>query len=744
MNLKKSAILFATTILPLIAMAQNRTELSGSSQINLIPKPQHLTINEGAFKLTPNTIIITPDEFVGTYLQQHLNAATEFNISVVEQSNAKEDYIKFNIGEDKDIPKEGYELKVTPSGVVVDASTNAGAFYAVQTILQLLPPTIYGNVNGFEKWEIPAVEIKDYPRFAYRGMMLDVSRTFFDKEFIYKYIEWLAYHKINTFHWHITDDTGWRIEIKKYPLLTSKGAWRGPGEALPASYGSGNKRYGGFYTQKEIREIIKFAQDRNIEIIPEIDMPGHSKAVIATYPETGCTNTTNFVSVNGEVKNIWCVGNVDNYKMLDGIIKEIAALFPSKFIHIGGDEVNMDNWNECPTCQAFMKEQDMTEEVQLLNYFVRQLEKIVNKYGKTMAGWDEILDGGELREDTRVYAWRTLEKGIESVKKGQPTVMQIGEFCYFDMKQSPIERGHNWAAIVTLERAYSFDPVGHFNLSAEEQKLILGPQGALWTELLNKPARFVEYQNYPRTCAMAEIGWTNQELREFNDFSSRLINSHYERLINMDIAFRVPYPIVTYTNNTLKVELPYSSAVVRYTTDGSEPTYTSPIYTGDIVTYEPQGFRFATFYNNWLKSITVPANNINVVEYIKPEVEIESSFGEQPRFPTKNVKDYNFDTYWRTDRTGVAGDYVTYKFKEPVKCKSITIETAIPNIDFYGVTDGYIEYSYDGINWIKGPEVVENVAKIIPTEAVWGVKVILTDTTDALTVVFQDLKVEAL
>ncbi len=721
-------------LLPMMSYAQN--------QVNLIPKPQKLVINQGSFLINENSVIITPDKFAGEYLQQRINSATGYNIPVLKSGSQQENYIKFDISENKEIPKEGYKLSVTSTGILVEASHKAGAFYAVQTILQLLPTTIYGNTNGFEEWKIQAVTIEDYPRFSYRGMMLDVSRTFFDKDFIYKYIEWLAYHKLNTFHWHLTDDNGWRIEIKKYPLLTKKGAWRGPNEVLPQAYGSGDKRYGGFYSQKEIREIIKFAADRNIEIIPEIDMPGHSKAVVYTYPQIGCKVTDKHISANGEFGNIWCVGREENYKMLDDIIKEVAALFPSDYIHIGGDEAQMKNWEVCPVCQEFMKEEGMKEEIQLLNYFVRELEEIVTKYGKKMAGWDEILDGGELDENTLIYAWRGIEAGEKAMKIGQPTVMQISEYCYFDMKHSLIERGHNWAGIIPLEKVYSFDPIGSFeNATDEQKKFIIGVQGALWTELLNKPARFVEYQNYPRTVAMAEVGWTNQEYRDYEDFYKRLTETHFERLYNMDIAFRVPYPTVNYVNNTLKIELPYQSAVVRYTTDGSEPTYSSEIYKGDIVTYEPERFKFATFYNNSLKSITVQADNLPEPNYLTPQVEIESSLGHLDRFPIKNVTDYNFKTYWRTDRTGRAGDYITYKFKEPVKCSTIIVDSGIPNIAFYGVTMGYVEYSYDGKNWIKGEQFKDDKATINPKESVKAVKIVLTGENDAFTIAVQDLKI---
>ncbi len=704
-----------------------------------------MEVTKGKFSINSKTAIICNNDFIAGYLKRHLYQATGFNIaSKLHKTSDKLccNYILLDVNSLYNIPEEGYELEITSEAVIAKASTEKGSFYAVQTILQLLPATIYGNATNFEKWEIPALKIIDAPRFSYRGAMMDVSRTFFELDYIYKFIDWLAYHKMNKFHWHLSDDNGWRIEIKKYPFLTEKGAWRGPDEVIPSAYGSGNKRYGGYYTQEEVKKVIKYAAERNIEIIPEIDMPGHSKAVIGSYPETGCKNETEFVSVNGEVKNVWCVGNQDNYKMIDGIIKELAALFPSKIIHIGGDEVNMDNWKECPVCQNFMKEQGMEKEVELQNYFVRRVENIVAKYGKKSAGWDEILDGGELKDETVVYAWKSVKRAIESIKKNQPTVLQVGEYCYLDMKQSPAERGHSWAGVVTLEKTYSLDPFGTFNVTPDQEKLILGVQGGLWAELLNKPARFSEYQYFPRLCAIAEIGWTKQQKRDYKDFYYRLSKTHYERLFNMGIAFRVTPPEVIYEDNVLKVTMPYNWAVVRYTTDGSEPDATSNIYKGDIVTHSPENFRFATFYKDVLKSITVGASNLPPIEYMTPEVFVETNFGESKSFPMKNIGDYNFNSYWRTDRTGKAGDYIVYNFNEAVDCSKITLITGIPNIDLYGITDGYVEYTYNGKDWIKGEEFTDNKAVILPDSPVKSVRIVFTNSTDALTVAIQDLRIE--
>ena len=735
MNLKAKIVAVLMALAPVVTTAQE-------GKLNLIPLPQKVQENSRVFVIDNNVSICGNAAFEIEYLKEKIAKSSGIKIQKSLNGTKK---IEVNITPSAQTKEEGYTLNVTPDKISIEASDKGGAFYGVQTLMQLMPASIYGTKEGWEKWEVPCVEITDYPRFSYRGTHLDVSRTFFPEETVYNLLDWMAYHKLNKFHWHITDDNGWRLEIKKYPDLTRKGAWRGPDEVLPPSYGSGNQRYGGYYTQEQIKKIIKYAADRNIEIIPELDMPGHSKAVISTYPQTGCTNDETFLSVNGEVQNVWCVGNENNYKMLDNIIKEVAALFPSKTIHIGGDEVNMDNWKHCPHCQELMKKEGMKSEIELLNYFVRKLENIVNKHGKVMAGWDEILDGGELKPNTTVYAWKSIKRGIESVKKGQPTVFMVGEYCYFDMKQTPAERGHNWAGIVTLDKTYSLDPIGALNLTPEQEKLVLGPQGALWTELLNRPARFLEYQYFPRLCALAEVGWTNKELKNYDCFFNRLTKTHYERMHHMGIAFRLPYPEVVYEKNTLKVKLPYDWAVVRYTTDGTEPTASSNVYTGDIVTFEPEKFRFATFYRDYNKSITVGASNIELYNYLTPDVEITSSYKAEEthkRYPVSNAEKYDFTKHWRVDRRSQAGDWVLYTFKEPVECGKITVESGIPNITFYSVTYGHVEYSYNGTDFIKGDEFVNGISVIRPEQKVKAVKICVTGMSDALATCFQNLKIE--
>lgn len=735
MNFTKKLLAAVMATVMLAACAQK-------GEIKLIPQPQKVTQTGGSFKLGNDVSITGNAAFEIEYLKNKILSSS--GIALKEGENGKKT-IGITIDTTLQIAKEGYTLNVSPDKIMICAADKGGAFYGVQTLLQLMPAYVYGEETVKGNISIPCVEIEDYPRFGYRGAGLDVSRTFFPTETIYDVIDWIAYHKLNTFHWHITDDNGWRIEIKKYPLLTEKGAWRGPDEVLPPSYGSGNKRYGGFYTQEEIKEIVKYAADRNIEIIPEIDMPGHSKAVIECYPEVGCTNKDKFMSVNGEVNNVWCVGNEKSYTMIEDIIAELVELFPSNKIHLGGDEVNMDNWKKCPHCQALMRKLKMKEEIELQNYFVRRMEKIVNKYGKVLVGWDEIIKGGELDPSTVVYGWASNKKAANAVKAGQPTVFIPAEYCYMDMKQSEFERGHNWAAIVTLDSTYKLDPINMNDFTEEEKKLVLGVQANLWTELLNRPERFLEYQFFPRLCALAEVGWTLPELKNYDCFYNRLTTAHYHRLHNMGIKFRLPFPEVVYENNVLKVTPPYKGAVVRYTSDGSEPVAGSPVYNSEIATDNPENFRFATFYKDCNQSISVGASNIELHKYLTPEVTVESSYKGSDlnsNFPVTNITSYNMKKYWRINRRSYEGDYVLYTFTEPVECSKITVETGIPNITFYSCTEGHVEYSYDGNEFIKGDDFIEGIAVIKPENKVKSVKIVFTGMSDALITAFQSLKIE--
>lgn len=589
-----------------------------AQQLDIIPKPVKIEQKDKAF-IIPSSIKIVVDKKIEQstiYIASNFFKNTGINAAVVTGNKQDKNAIALLVDEKISLPNDGYLLTVNKKGVIVKGKTTNGILNGFQTLMQIC------TAKEVQKGTIPFVKIEDYPRFEWRGMMLDCSRQFFDKQTVENYIDWLAAHKMNVFHWHLTDDNGWRAEIKSMPDLTAKGAWRGPGEVLLPSYGSGNKRYGGFYTQEDMKEVVAYASARGIAVMPEIEIPGHSRAVTAAYPEIGCAITQELKSVQGEVKNVWCVGREENYQILDSIIREVSGLFPFEYIHIAGDEVNRANWEHCPKCQALMAKEGFTDSFQLQNYFFRRVQTIVDKYHKKTNGWNEILKGGEVNPNTLISAWQGISYGIESAKRGHETIMMPGQYTYFDMAQSENERGHRWAAITDTKRAYSFEPIPNDDLTPEQQKLIKGVQGALWSEYLDRPTRFMEYQSYPRISALSEIGWSKKDDKNWDDFYGRLTHSHLQRLANMGIAFRDFPPTAIYKSGTITVTPPYEGAVVRYDTQGNEPTRQSPLYTSPIQTKDYEQYMFRTFFNEEIASPAVKVEKLPVANWNTSKIEV--------------------------------------------------------------------------------------------------------------------------
>lgn len=731
------------TIITLALMLGNILTGWCDRSLNILPAPQKIVMGEGTFVVKKGLAIVSIDanDFSAKFLQDKLEEVFDFPITLTRQS-VNEGFIRFET--DKSLPEEGYRLDVTAKGITIVSATPAGKYYGVQTLLQLFPSEVYsGEHLRLKEYPMEVVTVEDAPRFGYRGFMLDVSRTFFELDYLKRYIDWMSFHKLNKLHLHLTDDNGWRIEIKKYPELTRKGAWRGKNELIPPTYLSGSERYGGYYTQKEMKELITYAQQRNVMIIPEFDLPGHALSSTAVFGNVTCGTHTDKPSACGEFDNVWCVGKESNYRIIEDIIKELADLFPSPYINIGGDEVVFDYWAQCDECQALMKKEGYKDVEELHGHFVRRMEDIIVKHGKVMMGWDDIQDHGGLRPSSTVVAWRSQKKGLESIKKGQPTVMQTGEYLYLDMKYTSAERGHSWAAIIPLERIYSYEPYQDLQLTPEEEKLLIGVQAGLWTELMQFPPRFAEYQIFPRLCALAEIAWSAKEKKNYADFYGRMVNKHYDRLYAMGIAFRVEPPKVVYEDAQLKVTPPYPSAVVRYTLDGTEPTATSNVCHGTIITDAPEKFRFSTFFNRNLKSIAVGAENVELHRYLTPEVSVESDIELLANNKLETITTYNFNRMIRSKTRVKAGQTLTYTFKEPVACKTIHIPTGYAALPFYGVSDGYVEYSYDGVNFIKGENFYRYHAYIRNPEApVKAVRIVITDSNDGWSCCFQNLKIE--
>ena len=488
------------------------------AQVSIIPKPVSLAVGSGKFTLSSNSVIVVPvdsdlksADFFNSYLQQIYG----FKLPVKKTTSKNSIQLVTKPVADS---KEAYSLNVNADGISIEGDSPAGTFYGIQTLIQLLP------AEKVKSLAVPFVSVKDEPRFSYRGLHLDVGRHMFPVAFIKKYIDYLALHKLNTFHWHLTEDQGWRIEIKKYPELTRVGSKR-TGTIIGHSPGTGNDNipYGGFYTQEEVKEVVKYASDRHVSVIPEIEMPGHASAALASYPFLGCPGTGPYQVEGrfGVFEDIFCAGKDSTFTFLQNVLDEVIPLFPSKYVHIGGDEAPKNNWKICPLCQKRIKDNNLKDEHGLQSYFIQRMEKYINAKGKTIIGWDEILEGG-LAPNAIVMSWRGEEGGIEAAKQNHKVIMTPGNFVYFDHSQSLREDSLTIGGYTTVQEVYSYEPVPK-ELSAEQGKFVMGAQANMWTEYM-KNTKKVEYQLFPRLAALSEVLWTQKDKRNWVDFEPRFAN----------------------------------------------------------------------------------------------------------------------------------------------------------------------------------------------------------------------------
>jgi hexosaminidase len=519
----------------------------GGSRFAIVPQPQTIRPLHGSFRLGPETgILVDPaSRDTGEYLAERLRRSTGYPLPVrlVATAGATLGDILFTTNSPPPgLGTEGYELEVSSDSVTVRAPASAGLFYGVQSLLQLLPPEIFSSqpVPG-RSWSIPCCDIQDAPRFAWRGFMLDVSRHFFTKAEVERVLDAMALHKLNVFHWHLTDDQGWRIEIKKYPRLNEIGAWRkGIGFGLDpkasTAYGP-DGRYGGYYTQDDIREVVAYAQARHITIVPEIEMPGHSVAALAAYPEFSCSGGPYSTDpVMGSRAGIYCPGKEETFTFLENVLSEVCGLFPGKYIHIGGDEVVKENWRDCSRCQALIRREGLKNEQELQSYFIHRIAAFLQAHGRQAVGWSEIREGG-LPAGAVLMDWSG--GGIAAATNGHDVVMCPNEYCYFDYYQSRDREAEPPAsgAYLPLEKVYAFDPIPA-GLGPRYVPHILGPQANLWTEYIPS-LKQAEYMMFPRLCAMAEVAWSPAAERNGEDFRRRL-HRHLARLNELGMTYRKP------------------------------------------------------------------------------------------------------------------------------------------------------------------------------------------------------------
>lgn len=507
------------------------------NNVNIIPQPLRIELKSDIFCLTPETEILASEHTrsVAEFLAQRLRPATGYRLPIKHPEQASKQTltlrtIKLQTDSQKAaLGAEGYELSVAAERILITALTAAGVFYGCQTLLQLFPPEIEGQKLIQKKyWTIPQLEIEDIPRFSWRGMHLDVCRHFMPKEFVKKYLDLLARYKMNVFHWHLTDDQGWRIEIEGYPELTEIAAWRS----------NNGERYGGFYTRTDIAEVVAYARERFITIIPEIEMPGHAVAALAAYPKLSCTGGPFEVETQwGIFDDVFCAGNDQTFEFLQNVLTQVIQMFPGQYLHVGGDECPKNRWKACPKCQARVQAQGLRDEGELQSYFIKRIENFLSSRNRRLVGWDEILEGG-LPPRALVMSWRGMEGGIEAIRLGHEVVMCPQSHCYFDHYQSehdPQEPEAFHGPAVLLEHVYEFEPIPA-GLTGDECRRVLGAQGNLWTEYIKTPEH-AEYMLLPRLCALAEVVWSDARQRHLENFLTRL-NAHYPRFDALKVKYR--------------------------------------------------------------------------------------------------------------------------------------------------------------------------------------------------------------
>lgn len=571
-----------------------------SQNLGIIPEPLSTTLGKGNFIL-PKSIAINAPASINEITDQIANQLRKVTGKTVyfSKNNAS---ITLSLVEDASLGKEGYTLQINNKGIFMQANNPAGLFYAWQTIQQLLPATIYGNTLATNtNWQLPQCSILDKPRFEWRGLMLDVSRHFFTKEEVKTYINDMAKYKYNRFHWHLTDDQGWRIEIKSLPRLTQVGAWRADrkGKWMNITTPAYNepKTYGGFYTQEDIKEVVSYAKAKFIEIIPEVDVPGHSMAFLASYPLSTTPDYPYQVNAGEEYMdwsgyNGHAAARIDNslnpanemvYEYLDKVFGEIAPLFPFDYIHMGGDENAKNNWEKSADVQALMKRENLKNQNEVQAYFVKRVQKIINAKGKKMMGWDEILEGG-LPGDAAVMSWRGTKGGIEAAKQGHKVVMSPNQYNYIDFYQGELIAEGKVYSGLRMKKTYSYDPMPE----GVDPNLILGNQGNLWSEQL-QTMRNVQYMTWPRAAAIAESSWSPKEKKDWNQFATK-VEAHFAKwdAAGLKYATSIYDPIVTTELNTkgeyiASMEGEINGLEIYYTIDESIPDNFSNHYTGKFV-----------------------------------------------------------------------------------------------------------------------------------------------------------------
>ncbi len=630
-----------------------------AQHVNIIPKPQRVEMRSGKFAIEQDTKIIYANglEQSAEYLQDLLKGSTGWALDIANGSGKKH---AINLVINTMLDKESYTLAIDSQGITIAAADNAGVFYGIQTMLQLFPSSIYSSslVEGVE-WTAPAIYVADTPKYKWRGMMLDVARYFYDKEFVMKYIDMMAMYKLNILQLHLIDDSGWRLEIKKYPRLTEVGAWAG----------EDGKRLGGFYTQDDIRQIVEYAAVRNVDVIPEIAFPAHMLSAVVAYPWLSCEEVQLEVPTQHYIsRDLLCVGKESSYEFLKNVFEEVFELFPSKYVNIGGDEVVPEKWAKCPHCQKVIEREGLDHPQKLQGYLTNIVTEMMKEHGKTVVGWEEAVMSGQVNNKMVGMVWRNLKSTKEVLEGGHYAVLCPASHTYFDFAEgrTPGEiKAAGWMPPISVEKCYSLN-VSDYDVDSQ----ILGVQGAFWSDQFihgvilqefdvlneNRSERYAEYLTFPRLLALSEVAWSDESAREFNEFRERL-KYHFAKLDSKECHYRVPEPIITASsdvNGGVKFELEPSVAdsKIVYTTNGRYPHRHSAIYSEPVTVDDKINFRASTLSANGLLSLPI---------YFEEEYAKYKSFGEFcAQWKPHLIKGGEFSP-WKFEATGKISGNGTYE-----------------------------------------------------------------------------------
>ena len=669
--------------------------------IDIIPQPLSLVKGEGRFTINEQTALVYDKgladaaDYLGEYLHLTRNRAKKGN--------------SIRLSLDKKLGKEAYRLVINEKGIELRGGDYGGVFNGVQSLLQLLPYAIYTK-NAALPMEVAYVDINDAPQYHYRGFLLDVARTFQPVHEVKRVIDYMAYCKLNKLHFHLTDDEGWRVEIKKHPYLAIEGGFRGGDSKIMAALGRYGQKYGGYYTHDELRDIVAYAKRRNIEVIPEIDMPGHSRALGRVHPAIYCNYTPDTSGTRGvDMRAVWCAAKEENYALVEDIVKELVEIFTSEYIHIGGDEVSFSQWKLCPDCTKLMKEKGLADYKQLEQYFVNRVSDILTKYNRKTMVWDEAVEGGLLPKTTMVSGWRSVKRCLSATAQGYNTIVMPHRFFYLNMRQSADDRGHQSKGL-SLENICGFT-LENAGFTQEQSKYVAGIEAAFWSEIYLEnitPRKhfsdYIEYMLFPRLFGVAEIAWSKQR-RSYEDMYALLKSNFYHKLHGMSASFRLEKP-------TVKIE---NGKIYASTNDGSKIYYT------DIRNNKTQEYKtllnaelapFVTFQSRMLTGYSCSTTTPEFNESHKPKVKITSSLPFGKRYPVENCERYE---KWSTTSKYVnEGDWFEYRFEDPVRATYINIATGLLDMSRRLIYKGSVEVSYDGESFVKAGNLRDGAYVLLP------------------------------